>query len=124
MAISEEKKQILRMIQDGQITAEEGGRLMSALESAERRASPSPSERQEVPDQIRIQISDLDTGKQKVDFSMPLSMANVGVKLGARLAMEEVKLEDFIAAAEGGVIGKIAEMRDEKSRERIEVFLE
>lgn len=123
MAISEEKKQILRMIQDGQITAEEGGRLMSALESAERRSAPPLAER-EAPNQIRIQISDLDTGKQKVDFSMPLSMANVGVKLGARLAMEEVKLEDFIAAAEGGVIGKIAEMRDEKSRERIEVFLE
>lgn len=124
MAISEEKKQILRMIQDGQITAEEGGRLMSALESAERRSSPAPAERTEAPDQIRIQISDLDTGKQKVDFSMPLSMANVGVKLGARLAMEEIKLEDFIAAAKAGVSGKIAEMRDEEGRERIEVFLE
>ncbi|MGD1993829.1 MAG: hypothetical protein PVI59_11600 [Anaerolineae bacterium] len=124
MTISDEKKQILRMIQDGQITAEEGGRLMAALESVERKGSPSSPERGEAPDQIRIQISDLDTGKQKVNFSMPLSMVNIGIKLGARLAMEEVKLEDFIAAAQEGVTGKIAEMRDEEGRERVEVFLE
>lgn len=123
MAISEEKKQILSMIQDGQITAEEGGRLMSALETAERR-SASPQEPEEAADQIRIQISDLDTGKQKVNFSIPLSMVNIGVKLGARLSLEEVKLEDFMAAAQAGVTGKIAEMRDEEGRERIEVFLE
>jgi DUF4097 and DUF4098 domain-containing protein YvlB len=122
MAISEEKKQILRMIQDGQITAEEGGRLMAALETAERRtASPK---REQAADEIRIQISDLNTGKQKVNFSIPLNMVNIGVKLGARLSMEEIKLEDFVAAAEAGVTGKIAEMRDEEGRERIEVFLE
>lgn len=124
MAISEEKRQILRMIQDGQITAEEGGRLMAALESTERRTSPPSPERDQAPDQIRIQINDLDTGKQKVNFSMPLNMVNIGVKLGARLAMEEIKLEDFIAAAEAGVTGKIAEMRDEEGREHIEIFLE
>jgi hypothetical protein len=123
MAISEEKKQILRMIQDGQITAEEGGRLMAALETAERRGA-SPQEPEKAADQIRIQISDLDTGKQKVNFSIPLSMVNIGVKLGARLSLEEVKLDDFMAAAQAGVTGKIAEMRDEEGRERIEVFLE
>jgi hypothetical protein len=125
MTISEERTQILRMIQSGHITAEEGAQILDAMEERERQRQLGPSSPdRERPDEFRIRISDLDTGKQLVDFSLPFSMLKIGVKMGARLSREEIRLEDFTQAIEAGMRGRIAELRDEERRERIEIFVE
>jgi hypothetical protein len=43
MATTEERLTILRMIEQGKISAEEGARLLAALSSRQRRAAPSPA---------------------------------------------------------------------------------
>lgn len=119
----EERTHILEMIRSGQLTADEGAQILRAMRTpglAEEQLLPEP----DVPHQFRIRITDLDTGKQKVDFSLPLNMLKVGMRMGARLAREEIRLEDFTSAAESGITGKIADMEDEEERERIEIFLE
>ena len=126
MAKAEERVLILKMVQDGQITAEEAASLLKALEQG-----PTAYEQEKKSlglgkpvHQVRIQITDLKTGKQKANLSMAWNLLNVGFKMGAHLAYEGVKLEDIADAVDAGVTGKVLELVDREENERVEVFVE
>ncbi len=119
MATAEERLNVLKMIQSGQITAEEGGRLLEALKE-----DRPEEDRGKEPRQLRIRVTDLETGRQKVDIRLPWGLVNVGVDMGARFAREEIKVEDFIAAIRAGAEGKVMNVVDEEDGERVEVFVE
>jgi hypothetical protein len=125
MATAEERLQILDMVRSGQITADEGARLLEALKEEDRLPEePWPGSRAKEPNQFRIRVTDLETGRQKVDMRMPWSLVNVGINMGARFARDEVKVEDFVEAVQAGAEGKIMDLVDEEDGERIEVFVE
>jgi hypothetical protein len=127
MATAEERLQILDMIRSGQITADEGARLLEALKEKEEGRLPEEprlGSRAKEPNQFRIRVTDLKTGRQKVDMRMPWSLVNVGINMGARFARDEVKVEDFVEAVQAGAEGKIMDLVDEEDGERIEVFVE
>jgi hypothetical protein len=125
MATAEERLQILDMVRSGQITADEGARLLEALKEQDRLPEePRSGSRAKEPNQFRIRVTDLETGRQKVDMRMPWSLVNVGINMGARFARDEVKVEDFIEAVQAGAEGKIMDLVDEEDGERIEVFVE
>ena len=127
MATAEERLQILDMIRSGQITADEGARLLEALKEEEEDRLPEEPRlggRAKEPNQFRIRVTDLKTGRQKVDMRMPWSLVNVGINMGARFARDEVKVEDFVEAVQAGAEGKIMDLVDEEDGERIEVFVE
>jgi hypothetical protein len=125
MATAEERLQILDMIRSGQITADEGARLLEALKEEDRLPEePRLGSRAKEPNQFRIRVTDLKTGRQKVDMRMPWSLVNVGINMGARFARDEVKVEDFVEAVQAGAEGKIMDLVDEEDGERIEVFVE
>ena len=125
MSAAEERLQVLKMIQSGQITADEGARLLEALKEEDRpQEGPRPGSRAKGPSQFRIRVTDLKTGRQKVDMRMPWSLVNVGINMGARFARDEVKVEDFIEAVQAGAEGKIMDLVDEEDGERVEVFVE
>jgi len=125
MVAAEERLQVLKMIQSGQITADEGARLLEALEAEDRpQEEPRPGSRVKGPSQFRIRVTDLKTGRQKVNMRMPWSLVNVGINMGARFARDEVKVEDFIEAVQAGAEGKIMDLVDEEDGERVEVFVE
>jgi len=115
----EERIRILEMIQSGQITVEEGNRLLEALKGEGRAEGPGKE-----PQQLRIRISDLETGQQKADIRMPWSLVNVGLNLGARFAREEIEAQDFFEAVRAGAKGKIMDVVDEEASERVEIFVE
>lgn len=119
----EERTHILKMIRNGELTADEGAQILRAMRTPGR-AEEQPLPEREPTRHFRIRITDLDTGKQKVDYSLPLNMLKVGMRMGARLSREEIRLEDFTSAAESGITGKIGDMEDKEERERIEIFLE
>ena len=124
MATTEERR-VLKMIQSGQITAEEGARLLEALKGEGRPKGESLSgSRGKRPRQFRIRVTDLETGRQKIDMRLPLSLVNVGVNMGARFAREEIRVEDFVEAIQAGAEGKIMDVVDEEDGERVEIFVE
>jgi len=113
------------MIQSGQITAEEGARLLEVLKEKDHpKEEPRPGSRGKMPSQFRIRVTDLKTGRQKVDMRMPWSLVNVGINMGARFAREEIKVEDFVEAIQAGAEGKIMDVVDEEDGERVEIFVE
>ena len=85
MATPEERMQILKMIEAKQITAEEGAKLLNALGEKDRgngapgpKPSPSTTGRW-----FRVRVTDLKTGRRKVNVNIPLGLVDVGLKMGA-----------------------------------------
>jgi len=130
MASAEERLQILKMIQEGKITAEEGAKLLQALsgssKSAGRPAPPPPGMGGADPRWFRVRVTDLHTGKNKVNVNIPMGLVNVGLRMGARFApnVEGVNYDDIMTAIRGGASGKVMDVTDEESGERVEIFVE
>jgi len=125
MATAKERMEILKMVQSGQVSAEEGARLLEALqESAETRPGLAMPERTRQPRRLRVRVSDLETGRNKVNIDLPWNLINVGMHMGARFAPEEIDLEEVMQALEAGTEGKIVDVEDAEDNERVEIFVE
>lgn len=115
------------MIQSGQITADEGARLLEAL--TERETEP-PAEESEVEISakktrwVRIRVSNLKTGQQKVDMRMPWNLISVGLDMGARFSRREISMGELAEVVQSGAEGKIVDILDEEDSERIEIIVE
>src|SRR5436305_1089320 len=83
MNLKEERMQILRMIQSGQISAEEGAKLLSALEGSQK-SEMAANVAATQGKFLRVRVTDMSTGKTKVNVNVPLALVNVGLKMGAR----------------------------------------
>jgi len=124
MTSTEERLQILKMIEEGKITAEEGARLLSALGKKQPTAPSSgggSSARW-----FRVRVSDAATGKNKVNVNIPMGLVNVGLRMGARFIPEDagIDLEELSEQIRSGAHGKIVEVNDEESGEHVEIFIE
>jgi hypothetical protein len=123
MATSEERMKILKMIQERRISPEEGARLLAALAKAERKRSVvSPGEGR----WLRVRVTDVDTGKTAVNVNLPVSLVNVGLRMGARFVpeMEGVSMSELEESIRQGVTGKIIDIVDEQEGQRVEVYVE
>jgi len=125
MTTAEERMRILQMIQEGKITAEEGARLLQAL-SKSRPPTPPPPPPARDPRMLRVRITDLTTGKTKVNVNIPMSLVNVGIKLGARFtpSYAGVDYDEIVEAIKSGAGGKLVDVEDIESGEHVEVWVE
>lgn len=123
MSTAEERMRILEMIREGKVTAEEGANLLEALSRAKPTPPPPPIRDLRV---LRVRITDLDTGKTKVNVNIPMSLVNVGIKLGARFTPTNVDVdtEEIMEAIKSGASGKLVDVEDAESGEHIEVYVE
>jgi hypothetical protein len=125
MATVEERMKILKMVEEGRISAQEGAKLLAALSSGDRRKTPptAPASRAKW---FRVRVVDLESGRNKVNVNIPMSLVNVGIKMGARFApdVEGLDYEEIMEAIRSGVQGKILDRVDEEEGERLEIFIE
>lgn len=139
--LTEERLQVLRMIQEGKITAEEGAKLLSALKSSASRAAAGQAAfytqaaggtGQAAGSDVsggagkwfRVRVTDLRTGRRKVMVNIPLSLVDVGLKFGARFGTSNVNMNEVVSAIRSGAIGKIADVEDDNDQEKVEIFIE
>ena len=123
MATTEERLQILKLVEEGKITAEEGVRLLAALsKSGRKRGGVSESESR----WLRVRVTDLRSGKPAVNVTLPLSLVNVGLRVGARFVpdVEGIDLTNVADALQQGVSGKIMDVVDEDEGQRVEIYVE
>jgi hypothetical protein len=128
MTTQDERMQILKMIENKQITAEEGAKLLAALGEAERAEKKGPQPSPGTSGKwFRVRVTDLRTGKRKVNVNIPLGLVDVGIKMGAKFApagLEGLDMQQIIAAIKQGGEGKIVDVEDEDGGEHVEVFIE
>lgn len=127
MASAEERMQILKMIQEGKISAEEGAKLLQALSAgkSDKRSSGSSTAGGDGR-WFRVRVTDLSTGKNKVNVNIPMGLVNVAIKMGARFApnIEGANYDEMVQALKGGASGKIMDVTDDQDGERVEIFIE
>ena len=123
MTTAEERMQILRMIERGQISADEGAQLLSALEEA---SATTTSGIRGGAKWFRVRVTDKQTGKTKVNVNIPMGLVNVGMRIGAKFApeMEDLDVDGIIEAIRSGAQGKIVEVEDSEDGERVEIYVE
>ena len=127
MASAEERMRILKMIDEGKISAEEGARLLTALSETRRGPNLSNSNRATGAARwLRVRVTDLATGRSKATVQIPLALIESGMKIGAHFApeVEGVDMPTIMEALRSGMTGRIVDVVDEKDGEHVEIFVE
>jgi hypothetical protein len=127
MATTEERLQILKMIEEGKISAAEGAELLRALDTkSDRPNPPEPMKGASSPRWFRVRVTDVQSGRNKVNINIPMGLVSVGIKMGARFApeIEGERLESILEAVRSGQLGKVMDITDEEDGERVEIFVE
>jgi len=124
MATNEERMKILKMIDEGKITAEEGARLLATLsESRKAVKKPSLTTSSSGARWLKVRVTDTMTGKAKATVNLPLGLVDAGLNIASKYA-PEVAFEELIEAINAGAQGKIIDVYDEEDGEHVEIFIE
>ncbi|HHY48052.1 MAG TPA: DUF2089 domain-containing protein [Firmicutes bacterium] len=119
--MSEEKRQILRMLQEGKISIDEAMKLLDAVDEEK----PAPTGTSRSGRMLRVRVEE--EGKTKVNVNIPLALAKVALKLIPKSAMRDIEeqnidLEEIISTVTDTTMGKIVDIVDEDTK--VEVFVE
>ncbi len=147
MVTAEERMQILQMLQDGKISTEAAAQLLQAMGDDVPAAPPAPQPEPQIPMPsaqpsaqpgaqpadptrrprwLRVRVTDTDSGRPRVNVRLPISLVNLGLKLGARYTpeIEGLDVQALLKAAQMGDTGAFVDVFDEDDGEHVEVFLE
>jgi hypothetical protein len=131
MASTEERVKILKMIQEGKITAQEGAELLEALDPRPARTSappqpPVPPAALREPRWFRVVITDTTSGKTRVNVRLPVSLISAGLKMGAKFSpqVEGMDPEKLMAFLRSGETGKVIDVIDEDDGQHVEIYIE
>jgi hypothetical protein len=149
---SEERMRILRMLEEGKISAEQAIGLMNAIngnvkmDGEATRSTPTPTA-EPIPAPsapysepttetaiinknkwryFRVRVTDTKSGKAKALVTIPIGLMEWGLKIGAQFSPEvsQINVADFNALMESGVDGKLVDVVDDEDGEHVEVFVE
>ncbi|MHB1356881.1 MAG: SHOCT-like domain-containing protein [Anaerolineae bacterium] len=123
MTTSQEQTQILTMVENGTITAVEGASLLEASETKpvhSNRITTSQSR------WLKVRVTDLATGRSKTSVTIPLSLVDIGLRMGAKFApeMAEIDMDELLSAIKNGVGGTLVDVEDIDKGERVEIHIE
>ncbi len=124
MATSDERMKILKMIDEGKISAEEGAKLLTAL-SQSRKPSRKTTLRNTGagPRWLRVRVTDMVTGKSKATVNLPLGLVDAGLNIASQYA-PDIAFDELIEAINAGAEGKIIDVIDEEDGEHVEIYIE
>jgi hypothetical protein len=130
MTSIEERMKILKMIEEGKISAEDGAKLLKALSEGNRDPSdpgiPGKPGRPGASRFLRIRVTDISSGRSKASVQIPLALVDAGMKIGAHFApeVEGVDMSNVMDAMRSGVTGKIIDVIDDEDGEHVEIYIE
>jgi hypothetical protein len=128
--MDDEKLLILKMLQEGKITAEEAANLLDALnfgkdskkqgENASEKSGGKPGR------WLRVIITETSSGKSRANIRIPLGVINAGMKMGAHFTpqIHGVYNDEIFKAIQAGLTGQILDVFDDEDGEHVEVFIE
>lgn len=127
MATTEERMKILKMIEDGKVTPEDGSKLLAALADGRHGQSAQASARATGAGRwLRVRVTDTATGRSKATVQIPIGLIDAGLKIGAHFAPEVagVDMSNVLEAVRSGMTGKIIDVFDEEDGEHVEIYIE
>ncbi|MEA5078208.1 MAG: hypothetical protein VB013_06520 [Anaerolineaceae bacterium] len=126
MTSSDERLRVLKLIEEGKISASEAVSMLDAASKPENETGESTVVANEPPRYIHVLVTDMDSGKARVNIRMPINLVNTGIKMGAHLSTEinvldTNQINDYIKR---GVTGQVLDVMDDDEGERVQIFLE
>ena len=145
---SDERMNILRMIEEHRITADQGALLLADVRSAAARPEPVPVQPALVPAPapayvaepqpaaggsvkgkmrfFKVRVTDMRSGRSKVSVTLPLSLVKWGLKFSQSHVPEinNIPIEGLDELIDAGMEGKLVDVEDEEDGEHVEVFIE
>ncbi|NLY73455.1 MAG: hypothetical protein GX079_07165, partial [Tissierellia bacterium] len=126
--MNEEIKKILKMIEEGHITADEGQRLIEALGAKITETNESSWDSTNKKAKF-LKVRVAEEGKDIVNISLPIGLVEVGLKLGTKIGkkhgdiegLENIDFDEIIEAVRGGAQGKLVDVEDGDTK--VEVFV-
>ena len=125
MALSEERRKVLQMVEEGKLSPEDGARLLSALGQADEApedAAPAPADTAANGRQLRVRVTNVASGQQKVTVNIPLGLVDFGLRFVPQ--NDSLDPEVLRRAIHDGLTGRIVEVFNDEKGERVEVFIE
>lgn len=109
--MNEEYMRILKMIEEGKISAEEGAELMKAIGGEENLVEEQLAGKKTSlhGKKLRIVVTDIDTGKDKANIKIPLRLAKIAEKMVPRGAKAHMKEQGIDLT---GLLSNIDELTD------------
>jgi DNA-binding transcriptional MerR regulator len=110
--MQDERMQILKMLEQGDVSAEEAARLLDALGGGREAGGPGRGKR------LRIEITEPDTGKKKVNLKLPLGLARIATKFipankKKELAQEGIDLDEVLSQVTCENFGKLVDFESD-----------
>lgn len=122
---SEEKMQILKMVEESKINAKEAMELMNALERTQEDIT-----RKNDAKWLKVRVKTMDD-KDKVNVNIPISLVDVGLKLATAYApnfkksdLGKIDVESIIKAVQNGAEGKIVDVEDDENQTHVKLYVE
>lgn len=124
----DEKLQILKMVEEGKITSEEGIELLDALNETKVNYTESQKAKW-----LKIRVFEPDNST-KVNVTIPVSLIDVGMKIAGKVApnfvpelkesgLDELDLKEVFEAIRDGASGKLVDVESENG-EKVEIIVE
>ena len=125
MATNEERMKILKMIDEGKITAEEGAKLLATLGENRKVTPRKPASQVSYGGArwLKVRVTDMVTGKAKATVNLPLGLVDAGLNIASKYA-PDVAFDELVEAINAGAEGKIIDVFDEEDGEHVEIFIE
>lgn len=121
---TEERMKILKMIDEGKITAEEAARLLSTLSESRKPVRKVTLQGSTGGTRwLKIRVTDTVTGKAKATVNLPLGLVDAGLNIASKYA-PDIAFDELVEAINNGAEGKIIDVVDEEDGEHVEIFIE
>ena len=126
MATTEERMQILNMVAEGKLRPRKAPSSWQPWNLPREKGNTLNDGRAQRARWFRVRVTDLETGRNKVNVNLPMSLVDVGTRMGARFApeLEGMDFHDIIEQIKSGAQGKIIEVEDMEDGERVEIYVE
>jgi hypothetical protein len=122
-ASRDERDRILNLIEQGRVTADQAAQLLDALEEEYER--PPERLRDRV---LRVRVTTLNSRRQKVNIAatLPLNLLRVSLRLGTQLLpqLSNTALADLLKSIDSQTVGRLLDLQDLDTGERVEIFVE
>ncbi len=115
---------ILNLLADGQISPEEAAaRMRGEHAPAAGRASVPASMANRW---LHVRVTDLHTGRARVQVNLPLTLVAAGLQIGARYTPQlgQLDLNQILADIHAGATGPLVEVEDLDDGQRVEIFVD
>lgn len=126
MTTSEERLRVLKLVEEGKISAAEAVSMLDAAANPGKDQGHAQTVSNEPARWIHVLVTDLDTGKARVNIRMPVNLVNTGIKMGAHLSTEVnvLDVQQINEYVKNGVTGQVLDVLDDDEGERVQIFLE